>query len=123
MRVTIITILYFFFFVLAGESGYLYSIRWNWVSWGSSQREGLFFLAFYTVILPLLIAISVIKCYLLRHAKTTFIKYSFFAYLAMVGLPAIDTFGSQKTLALGTSASLIICVCALGEFVKYRKQF
>lgn len=117
-----IIIIYIVFITLVIESAYLYSIRWNLVPWGSSQRDGLFFLAFYTIVLPLLILAAIIKRYFLRHRGSIFIRYSFFVYLLLIGLPAIDTFGSQIALGLGVSICLIICGCIFVEIIKYKNQ-
>jgi len=112
---------YIVFIVLVIESGYLYSIRWDFVPWGSSLRDGLFFLAFYTIIIPLLVATAVFKRSLMRNSNQSFIRNSFFVYSLAIILPSIDTSGSQASLGLGVIVSGIISVCTLLEFFKLYK--
>lgn len=117
-----ISFTYLIFIVIVLQARYLYSLRCDFLPWGSSLRDGLFFLAFYFIILPLLIVVAIIKGYLLRHNENSFIKYSFFLYLFLIGLPAIDTFGSQIALGFGVSICIIICACIFIEIIKYKNQ-
>lgn len=112
---------YIVFFALVIESGYLYSIRWDYVSWGSSRRDGLFFLSFYIITIPLLVAVAILKRSFFRNSEKPFMKVSFFAYALAVGLPSIDTSGSQISLGLGVIICIGISICVLLEFVAQSK--
>jgi hypothetical protein len=114
--------IYLIFIGLTLQAGYLYSILWDFVPWGSSSRDGLFFLFFYIAVLPLLIITSIVKWFLFKKQQSLFLKGSFFLYSTLVGLPAIDTYGSQISLGIGVTICTIVCICIVIEVIKYRKQ-
>lgn len=114
---------YALFFSLIICSGYLFSLRWNFVPWGSGSNDGLFFLFYYIAVLPLLIITSIAKRILLKKYQNSFLKNSFFFYTATITLPAIDTYGSQTSLALGTCFCIMVSISILVEWHKLRTQF
>jgi hypothetical protein len=117
-----IYVTYLVFVSLVLYSGYLYSLRLDYVPWGSRHNDGLFFLAYYIIILPLLIIAAIIKRIFLKDSPHPFIKNSFFLYLLIISLPALDTHGSQISLALGVIACALVCVCILAEIAIYGVQ-
>ena len=113
--------IYLIFLTLILQSFYLYSIRWNFVPWGSSIHDGLFFLFFYFIVLPAIIVIAILKRSLFKSKSASFFKRnSFFIYTLLIALPSIDAYGSQLALGIGSSACLIACVCILIEFFTWQ---
>jgi hypothetical protein len=103
------------YFSLVVYSGYLYSLRWDFLHPGANLRDGLFFLAFYIIILPLLIVTSILKIYFFKPILNNYLKFSFVLYSLLITLPAIDTTGSQTSLAMGTIFCLLTSLCILVE--------
>src|SRR5271154_2710508 len=112
---------YLIFFVLIIQSGFFYSILWHFVPWGNDSDEGLFFLAFYIIDIPLLAIIAFIKRLILK-GQNQYLRNSFFIYTFLIALPALDTYGSQISVGLGTTICAIVCICIVIELIKYRKQ-
>lgn len=110
-------VVHLIFLFLVYYSGYLYSLRSDYVPWGNSLNDGLFFIAFYIIILPLQIIASVAKWLLFKRDSNNFKKYIFFFYVLLISIPALDFEGSQKSLAFGIGISCIIFLSALIEFV------
>jgi len=117
-----IYITYFVFIGLIIYTAYLYSLRWDFVIWGSSKRDGLFFLLYYIAVLPMLLVTSIVKRYFLKNESSIYLKNSFFLYTILVTSPALDTHGSQVALALGVVLCIIVCICILFETVKYKSR-
>lgn len=113
---------YVVFIGLITYTAYLYSLRWDFVVWGSSKRDGLFFLLYYIAILPMFLVTSIVKRYFLKNESSIYLKNSFFLYTILVTTPALDTHGSQVALALGVVFCIIVCICILFEIVKYKGQ-
>ena len=112
--------IYLAFLSLVIYSGYLYSLRWDYLSWGASNRDGLFFIAYYVIIMPLMIITAIIKRLMLKTISNAFGKNNFFLYLLLISLPALDTHGSQISLGFGVVICIIICICILLEIAKYK---
>lgn len=106
------------FLSLVIYAAYLYSLRFDYLPWGSSKRDGLFFLAYYLIILPCMLVVAFVKNLILRGKSTFVLKNSFFFYLFMIALPSLDTHGSQFSLGLGITFCLITSVLILFEIMQ-----
>lgn len=111
--------IYLVFISLIIYSGYLYSIRWNFAPWGSSNNDGLFFLFYYILVLPMLLITSILKRIFLKHQKDIYLKYSFYIYTLVISLPSLDTYGSQISLGFGVTLSMLITTLITIELCKY----
>lgn len=112
-------VIYILFLVLVVYTGYLYSLRFELVPWGSARRDGLFFLVFYFCILPALVIISGIKRYVYK-TYNSFLKNSFFLYSILITIPAIDTYARQLSLAFSFFISCTIVIMLLYELFVLR---
>lgn len=108
-------LIFIVFFTLVIYSAYLYSLRFDYLPWGSSKRDGLFFLAYYLIILPLMIIVAILKRYILKNRASVFLRNSFFLYLLVISLPSFDTFGSQIALGFGVTLCVIVAIVILVE--------
>jgi hypothetical protein len=110
MKKYFLIVLYLLFAMFIVFAGYLYSLRCNFVSWGSSLHDGLFFLAFYIFILPALLIIGIAKNYLAKRVVVSIKSNNFFYCTMLVALPALDLHGTQVSLLAGCIVSLICFV-------------
>jgi hypothetical protein len=113
--------LFLIFFTLITYSGYLYSLRWNFFNPVAGLRDGLFFLAFYIIILPLLLLVSSLKTFYFKSVSNSFLKFSFFLYTLLIAFPSVDTTGSQMSLGIGTIFSFLCGLWIVAEFYKIVK--
>ena len=112
-----VVIPFLIFLILVGLSGYLYSVRSDLVFWGSSKRDGLFFLFFPIIVLPLMLITAFAKRFLIAKFQRGYLKNSFFLYFILIGLPALDTHGSQASLAAGMSICLLVFITVILEYL------
>lgn len=106
------------FLSLVIYSGYLYSLRFDYLPWGSSKNDGLFFLAYYLIILPVMFILAILKRYRLKNKTSTFLRNSFFLYLLVVSLPSLDIYGSQIALGFGVTLCTIVAIIVLFEMYR-----
>jgi hypothetical protein len=111
-------ILYVFYLGLVIYCGYLYSLRIDNVPWGSSKRDGLFFISFYIILLPLLIMISTLNYYLSTKNLKLYFKKKLFYYTILIALPAIDTKGHQLSLTIGFFTSLSVSLIIIYKSIR-----
>lgn len=106
------------FLALVVYSAYLYSLRFDYVPWGSSKRDGLFFLTYYLIIIPLMLIVAILKRYRFRNKTSAVLRNSFFLYIIVISLPSLDTYGSQIALGFGVILCMIISLLVLFEMYK-----
>lgn len=106
------------FLALVVYSAYLYSLRFDYVPWGSSKRDGLFFLAYYLIIIPLMLIVAILKRYRFKNKTSAVLRNSFFLYIIVISLPSLDTYGSQIALGFGVILCMIISLLVLFEMYK-----
>jgi hypothetical protein len=82
-------------------AGYLYSLKSDYLYWGDSKREGLYLLALFVIVAPLLVISASINYYLNRTLNEIRIKFDLFVCLVLILLPAILSLKSQKSIILG----------------------
>ncbi|KHD90225.1 hypothetical protein AH06_00395 [candidate division TM6 bacterium Zodletone_IIa] len=109
MKLLLTYIIYLVFLGLIIFSAWLYSLRWDFVPWGSHNNDGLFFLYYYIAVIPAMLLTAILKRLILKQETTAYRKNSFFLYLFLISIPALDTHGSQVALAFG----FFICVVCL----------
>lgn len=110
------------FLCLTIYSGYLYSLRLDYLPWGDSNRDGLFFLAYYLIMLPSMIVIAFLKRLLFKDKATGLQRNSFFFYILFISLPAVDTHGSQISLGLGFVFCLFVSILVLLELYNLKSK-
>jgi hypothetical protein len=88
------------------------------VPWGSSKRDGLFFLAYYLIIIPLMLIVAILKRYRFKNKTSAVLRNSFFLYIIVISLPSLDTYGSQIALGFGVILCMIISLLVLFEMYK-----
>lgn len=103
------------FLILVLYAGYLYSLRWDFLPWGSSRRDGLFFLGFYFIVLPLMLMVSFLKRFWAVYNNNWFKSHNFFIYVVLIALPSVETYGSQISLAIGVIISFTVAVLIIFE--------
>ena len=93
---------------------YLYSLRSNFLPWGSHANDGLYFLAYFIIVLPAMLGVSLSKALL---SKGNFAKrYSYFAYTILISMPAIVSLKAQLSITIGVTASLCVALINLFEW-------
>ncbi len=116
MKITKLDFTFFTFLCLLIYAFYLYSLRLDYLPWGSRQRDGLFFLSFYLFILPSLLINAALKKFFLKKTGSLIYQNSFFMHIALICIPALDIYGSQLSLLIGVIFCLIGSILVLGEF-------
>lgn len=111
-------LLYLCFITLSAYTFYLYSLISDYVPWGDSLRDGLYFLAYFFIVFPLTLILSVVK--LLLWKKNDYVRFSFFLYsLTVLGtalLSNTDAY-SQCYLLIGMVVSLLVCCLTIVEYI------
>ena len=102
------------FGLLISYTFYLYSLRSDYVSWGSGLRDGLYFLVFFIIVLPLMILLSVLKLFI--KEQNILLRTSYFFYTFLITIPAIGDAYSQSKLIWGMSICLIVLVLNISEY-------
>lgn len=110
-----IFLLYFSFIFLSAYIFYLYSQKSELVFWGNKSRDGLYFLVFFYLLLPLLLLLSILKIVL--YKVNNYIRFSFLFYTLLVALPATVSIKSQISLSIGMLFCVIACILIIVEYI------
>ncbi len=112
--------IYAIFECLVLYSFYLYSLRSDIVFWGSSLNDGLYFLAYFFCVLPLIILVSALKN--LFEKRMRLIRFSYYIYAIFISIPALISLRSQLMLNIGMLICLLVAVINFIEYLYFRKQ-
>ena len=102
------------FEILVLYSFYLYSLRCDFVFWGSSLRDGLYFLEFFILIVPVMVILSVLKVFL--KLANTFFRFNYFLYTLLIAIPGIGDAYSQTSLMAGMTICIVVFFLNIVEF-------
>lgn len=109
---------------LLAYTGYLYSIRCDYVFWGNRHRDGLYFLAYIFYVLPAMAFVSFLRLYLWR--RIDFIQFSSAIYTTLTVIFAIlyNYFDSQKFILLSMTSCFILAIINSFEmYIFIKKKF
>lgn len=109
------------FEVVAMYTFYLYSLRSDVVPWGSSVRDGLYFLAYFFYCLPLMMLLSILKIALWK--KNNLLRFNYLTYTILVFIPSFESANSQVMLNGGMILSLVVAVINLWELLLYARYW
>jgi hypothetical protein len=105
------------FGALIAYTFHLYSLRSDLVPWGSSRNDGLYFLVYYFVVLPLMLLVSFLKSKFYT-LDDFYKKINFFIYAIIVSIPAIVSLRLQLFLNLGMLVCVLVLAAVVYEFIK-----
>jgi hypothetical protein len=108
-------LIYLCFIFLSGYIFYFYSLKSELVCWGNKSRDGLYFLALFFLLLPLMVLLSILK--ILLWKINNYIRFSFLLYALLVTLPAIISIKSQVSLGVGMLVCIIVCILIIIEYI------
>ena len=109
------------FEMLVSYTFYLYSLRSNYVPWGSGLRDGLFFLVLFVVVLPAMLLLSVFKVFLKRQKIV--LRFNYFLYSLLIIIPALGNAYSQSGLLAGMVICILIFLLNILEYLLYSQRF
>lgn len=111
----VILLLFGCFNLFVVNTFYLYSIRSDYVPWGSALTDGLFFLAFFIWVLPSMILLSVLKLFIKK--QDLIFRFSYFFYSFLVAVPAIGDAYSQSKLLWGMGLCIFVFLLNIFEYI------
>ncbi len=98
-KIIALILVYICFVLLSAYTFYLYALKSDYTPWGNSLRDGLYFLALFIIILPLMVLMSIFK--ILLWKINSFIRFSFLFYALLTVLPSAISIKIPISLGIG----------------------
>lgn len=103
-----------FYISILVYTSYLYSLRCDFFYWGNSKHDGLYLLAIYILIVPMLLISSTINHFIEKVEP----NYELYIYIPVVILPALISLKAQSSLFVGTVLPILISIIILFRYFR-----
>lgn len=119
MRYGIVTIQFFLFQFLVMLTWYLFSLKIDFFSWGNSTNDGLYFLVYYFIVLPIMIIIVGFRFKMLNDLKVkNLIHYlSHIIFILLISYQPLINLKTNTMYIIGVfSTTLVILFVCIEHF-------